>query len=102
TPVRLRPAPPAPRPAHRRRPRTERSGRTRRTRHPARATERGPTLGGNMDTMVLVHLVIAVVGVILMIVWAKINPVISLIVGSLYLGVAGGLAFAATVAAVHT
>lgn len=55
-----------------------------------------------MDTMVLVHLVIAVVGVILMIVWAKINPVISLIVGSLYLGVAGGLGFDETVTAVNT
>ncbi len=55
-----------------------------------------------MDTMVLVHLVIAVVGVILLIVRAKINPVISLIVGSLYLGVAGGLGFDDTVAAVNT
>lgn len=55
-----------------------------------------------MDTMVLVHLVIAVVGIILLIVWAKINPVISLIVGSLYLGVAGGLGFDGTVAAVNS
>ena len=54
-----------------------------------------------MDTMVLVHLVIAVVGVILMIVWAKINPVISLVVGSLYLGIAGGIGFDRTVAAVN-
>ena len=55
-----------------------------------------------MDTMVIVHLVIAVVGVILLIAWAKINPVISLIIGSLYLGVAGGLGFTATVTAVNT
>ncbi|GAA1485642.1 GntP family permease [Brachybacterium fresconis] len=55
-----------------------------------------------MDTMVIVHLVIAVVGVILLIAWAKLNPVISLIIGSLYLGVAGGLGFTATVTAVNT
>ncbi|GAA1489762.1 GntP family permease [Brachybacterium sacelli] len=55
-----------------------------------------------MDTMVIVHLVIAVVGVILLIAWAKINPVISLVIGSLYLGVAGGLGFTATVSAVNT
>lgn len=55
-----------------------------------------------MDSIVLVHLVIAVVGIILLIAKAKINPVVSLIVGSLYLGVAGGLGFADTVAAVNT
>lgn len=55
-----------------------------------------------MDTMVLVHLVIAVIGIILMIVWGKINPVISLVVGSFYLGVAGGIGFDATVSAVNT
>lgn len=55
-----------------------------------------------MDSIVLVHLVIAVIGIILLIAKAKINPVVSLIVGSLYLGVAGGLGFSETVAAVNT
>lgn len=54
-----------------------------------------------MDSLVIVHLVIAVVGIILLISWAKLNPVISLIIGSLYLGVAGGLGFTDTVTAVN-
>lgn len=54
-----------------------------------------------MDTAVLVHLIIAVVGIVVLIAWAKINPVISLVVGALYLGVAGGLGFADTVTAVN-
>lgn len=55
-----------------------------------------------MDTIVLLHLVIAVVGIIVLIAKAKINPVVSLIVGALYLGIAGGLGFSETVAAVNT
>lgn len=55
-----------------------------------------------MDTLVLVHLAIAVIGIILMIVWAKINPVVALVVGALYLGVAAGLGFDETVLAVNT
>ncbi|MFC7456288.1 GntP family permease [Brachybacterium sp. GCM10030267] len=55
-----------------------------------------------MDTIILVHLVIAVVGIIVLIAKAKINPVVSLIVGALYLGIAGGLGFSETVAAVNT
>lgn len=55
-----------------------------------------------MDTFVLLHLVIAVVGIIVLIAKAKINPVVSLIVGALYLGIAGGLGFSETVAAVNT
>lgn len=54
-----------------------------------------------MDTLVIVHLVIAVVAIVVLIAWAKLNPVISLIIGALYLGVAGGLGFADTVAAVN-
>ncbi|MCY1157049.1 MAG: hypothetical protein MOP51_68, partial [Citricoccus sp.] len=34
-----------------------------------------------MDIIVLVHLAIAVIGIVLMIVWAKINPVVALVVG---------------------
>lgn len=54
-----------------------------------------------MDTLVLIHLAISVIGIVLMIVWAKINPVVALIVGALYLGVASGLGFEASVAAVN-
>jgi gluconate:H+ symporter, GntP family len=55
-----------------------------------------------MDIIVLVHLAVAVIGIVLMIVWAKINPVVALVVGALYLGVAAGLGFDETVAAVNT
>jgi len=55
-----------------------------------------------MDALVIVHLVIAVVGIILLISLAKLNPVISLVIGALYLGVAGGLGFTETVDAVNT
>ena len=54
-----------------------------------------------MDTLVLVHLAISVIGIVLMIVWAKINPVVALVVGALYLGVAAGLGFTESVAAVN-
>ncbi|NJC24266.1 H+/gluconate symporter-like permease [Arthrobacter pigmenti] len=55
-----------------------------------------------MNTIVLIHLAVAVIGIILMIVWAKVNPVVSLVVGALYLGVASGLGFDSSVAAVNT
>ncbi|MEL4505850.1 SLC13 family permease [Luteococcus sp. H138] len=44
-----------------------------------------------MDLAILIHLAIAIVGIVALIVGGKINPVISLVVGALYLGVAGGL-----------
>lgn len=55
-----------------------------------------------MDGLVLIHLAIAVIGIVLMITWAKINPVVALIVGALYLGIAAGLGFEGTVTAVNT
>lgn len=44
-----------------------------------------------MDLLILLHLAVAIVGIVALIVVGKINPVISLVVGALYLGVAGGL-----------
>ncbi|WP_420174976.1 GntP family permease [Luteococcus sp. OSA5] len=44
-----------------------------------------------MDLAILIHLAIAIVGIVALIVGGKINPVISLVVGALYLGIAGGL-----------
>lgn len=55
-----------------------------------------------MDTVVLIHLVVAVIGIVLLISLAKINPVVSLIIGALYLGVAAGLGFSESVTAVNT
>lgn len=54
-----------------------------------------------MNTIVLIHLAVAVIGIILMIVWAKINPVIALVAGALYLAVASGLGFTESVTAVN-
>lgn len=53
-----------------------------------------------MNAAILVHLGIAIIGIVLLIVIAKINPVISLVIGSLYLGVVGGLGPTGTVTAV--
>lgn len=52
-----------------------------------------------VSTLILVHLAVAIIGIVLLIVVAKINPVISLVIGSLYLGIAGGLGPTGTVTA---
>jgi gluconate:H+ symporter, GntP family len=49
---------------------------------------------------VLIHTGITIVGIVLMVVWARINPVIALVVGALYLGLASGLGFEDTPTAV--
>lgn len=54
-----------------------------------------------MNTLLLAHLAITVIGIVLLIVWLRINPVVSLVVGALYLGVAGGLGLADSVTAVN-
>lgn len=52
------------------------------------------------DTLILLHTGLAVVGIVLLIVLARINPVIILVLGSLYLGLATGLGFEDTTTAV--
>ncbi|WP_210651961.1 GntP family permease [Nocardioides sp. SYSU D00065] len=52
--------------------------------------------------MVAVHTAIAILLVIALIIRVRIDPVISLIVGSLYLGLAAGVGFAGTVEAITT
>ncbi|NHD19377.1 MULTISPECIES: SLC13 family permease [unclassified Actinopolyspora] len=52
------------------------------------------------DALILMHTAFAVVGIVLLIVVARINPVIILVVGSLYLGLATGLGFDTTTTAV--
>ena len=49
--------------------------------------------------MVVLHTAIAIVLCVLLIIKAKIDPVISLIIGSLYLGLASGVGFEGTVKA---
>jgi GntP family gluconate:H+ symporter len=52
--------------------------------------------------MVAVHTAIAIVVVIALIIKGRIDPVISLILGSLYLGLAAGVGFAGTIEAITT
>jgi gluconate:H+ symporter, GntP family len=49
------------------------------------------------DTLIVLHTVIAILAIVLLIVVAKVDPVISLVIGTLYLGVAAGLGFADTI-----
>jgi len=49
------------------------------------------------DTLIVLHTAIAIIVIVLLIVAAKVDPVISLVIGTLYLGVAAGLGFADTI-----
>jgi gluconate:H+ symporter, GntP family len=49
------------------------------------------------DTLIVLHTAIAIIAIVLLIVVAKVDPVISLVIGTLYLGVAAGLGFADTI-----
>ncbi|MFC7339782.1 GntP family permease [Saccharopolyspora griseoalba] len=52
------------------------------------------------QSLILMHTAITVVGIVLLIIAARINPVIVLVLGSLYLGLATGLGFDRTAEAV--
>ena len=43
------------------------------------------------DTLIVLHTAIAIIAIILLIVVVRVDPVISLVIGTLYLGVATGL-----------
>jgi GntP family gluconate:H+ symporter len=49
------------------------------------------------DTLIVLHTAIAILAVVLLIIVGKVDPVISLVIGTLYLGVAAGLGFADTI-----
>jgi GntP family gluconate:H+ symporter len=49
------------------------------------------------DTLIVLHTAIAIVAIVLLIIVGKVDPVISLVIGTLYLGVAAGLGFADTI-----
>src|SRR3712207_3354537 len=49
------------------------------------------------DTLIVLHTTIAIIAVVLLIIVGKVDPVISLVIGTLYLGVAAGLGFADTI-----
>jgi gluconate:H+ symporter, GntP family len=52
--------------------------------------------------MIVIHTAIAIVVIIVLIIKAKVDPVISLIIGALYLGLATGVGFTATIVAIAT
>lgn len=47
--------------------------------------------------MIVLHAVIAIALIVALIIWLKVNPLLSLMIGSLYLGLAGGLGMVRTV-----
>jgi GntP family gluconate:H+ symporter len=49
------------------------------------------------DTLIVLHTAIAIIAIVLLIVVAKVDPVPSLVIGTLYLGVAAGLGFGDTI-----
>lgn len=54
------------------------------------------------DNWIVLHVVVAVVVVIGLIMRARMNPTLALIIGSVYLGIAGGLGFSGTADAITT
>ena len=54
------------------------------------------------NSLLLLHTAITVLGIVGLIVGARLNPVIVLVLGSLYLGLATGLGFEGTAKAVTT
>lgn len=50
--------------------------------------------------MIVLHASIAILAVIALIIWLRVDPVISLVLGSLYLGIAGGVGLTGTVTAI--
>lgn len=52
------------------------------------------------DTLVVAHTSIAIIGVVLLILAARVEPVIALVIGSIYLGLAAGLGFEKTISTI--
>ena len=61
---------------------------------------RTPVLQRASSSVIVLHATIAILAVVLLIIVLDIDPVISLIVGSLYLGIAGGVGLAGTIEAI--
>lgn len=53
-------------------------------------------------SLVLLHIAVALIGVIALIVWLKIEPIIALVLAALYIGIASGVGFNESVSAVNT
>jgi gluconate:H+ symporter, GntP family len=49
------------------------------------------------DTLTVLHTAIPIIAIVLLIVIVRVDPVISLVIGTLYLGVAAGLGFKGTI-----
>jgi gluconate:H+ symporter, GntP family len=49
------------------------------------------------DALIVLHTAITIIAIVLLIVVAKVDPLISLVIGALYLGVAAGLGFRGTI-----
>ncbi|MUL41307.1 GntP family permease [Streptomonospora sp. PA3] len=49
------------------------------------------------DSLIVLHTAVAILGIVLLILWAGVEPVIALVIGSIYLGLAAGLGFEKTI-----
>ncbi|HEX5700438.1 MAG TPA: hypothetical protein VFX77_07310 [Rubrobacter sp.] len=49
------------------------------------------------DTLIVLHTAIAIIAIVLLILVVRIDPVISLVIGTIYLGLAAGLGFEDTI-----
>ncbi len=49
------------------------------------------------DTLIVLHTAIAIIAIVLLILVTRIDPVIALVIGSIYLGLAAGLGFESTI-----
>ena len=45
------------------------------------------------DTLIVLHTAIAIIAIVLLILVVRVDPVISLVIGTIYLGLAAGLGF---------
>ena len=63
-------------------------------------TRRDPLQPPRSPPMIVLHATIAILAVVLLIIVLGVDPVISLVIGSLYLGLAGGLGFEGTITAI--
>jgi gluconate:H+ symporter, GntP family len=50
--------------------------------------------------VIVLHASVAIVAVIALIIWLRVDPVISLVLGSLYLGIVGGVGLTGTITAI--
>jgi len=54
------------------------------------------------DTLIVLHTAISIIAIVLLILVVRVDPVISLVIGTIYLGLAAGLGFEDTIGTIVT